>query len=252
MFKTTLKPMLCASALLVGVSSSQALYAHTRLQINTLDENTRSYNTVVIGHGCDDGRAVIGTSVIFPDGVDSVLEDITDPQNPKALRQPLSSVVKNWGGLLSVVKTKEIFDYQGIKRDANGKIIGFWAGGGEGLPDGGWLGLVPFRINGVQFDENACAKSVTFVVPIADICQITPASGFSNSTVNLWTPAVGSHFDGPGLDGFNSPATLKINRKSALPASCGAGIDVKVIPSAAQINRDLPIKIGNQQIWPRP
>lgn len=252
MFKLPTARALSVSVMVTAIFSSQALYAHTRLQTNTLDENTRSYNAVVIGHGCDDGRAVIGTSVIFPDGVDSVLEDITDPKSPKALNQPLSEVVKNWGGLLSVVKTKETFDYQGIKRDANEKIIGFWAGGGEGLPDGGWLGLVPFRINGVQFSENSCAKSVTFVVPIADICQITPASGFSNATVNLWTPSVGSNFDGPGLDGFNSPATLKINRKSALPASCGVGVDVKVTPSAAQINRDLPIKIGNQQIWPRP
>jgi len=38
-----------------------------------------------------------------------------------------------------------------------------------------------------------------------------------------------------------------------LPSSCGGtGVTVEVKPSAAQINRDMPVVIDGQQIWPLP
>jgi len=65
----------------------------------------------------------------------------------------------------------------------------------------------------------------------------------------------------PG-DGWGSPATLKVVRNTTgtpatltsaavaanpLPASCGAGVDVYVYPSAEQINTELPVWSGTQQ-----
>ena len=51
------------------------------------------------------------------------------------------------------------------------------------------------------------------------------------------------------IDGIGAPATLTINRNLAtnpLPASCGAGIDVTMTPSAADITANLPIP----GVWP--
>ena len=47
-----------------------------------------------------------------------------------------------------------------------------------------------------------------------------------------------------GVEGIGAPATLTVNRNLttiALPSQCGVGIDVTVTPSAAQVDRDLPI-----------
>lgn len=66
---------------------------------------------------------------------------------------------------------------------------------------------------------------------------------------------MGSDYDGPGLHGFNSPATLTVTRdlvNNPLDAACGAGLDVEVIPSAAQLNRDMPIVHNGKQVWPKP
>ena len=89
---------------------------------------------------------------------------------------------------------------------------------------------------------------------IADICQITPATEFNNSTVQLWTPAVGSLFDGIEGEskGYNSPASLTVNRTSELPEGCGEGQNIVVTPSAAQLNRDMTIEWGEIQVWPAP
>lgn len=63
---------------------------------------------------------------------------------------------------------------------------------------------------------------------------------------------MGSNFDGPGLHGYNSPATLTINRDLAanpLDASCGEGSAVELLPSAAQLDRDMPIKNKDGGVW---
>ena len=116
----------------------------------------------------------------------------------------------------------------------------------------GFRGLFPFTTAGVVIQPDSCVKSITFVTAIADICEITDPSGFTDATVQLWTPAVGSIYDGAGLHGYDSPATLKVNRSATpLPESCGEGVDVVVKPSAEQLNRDLQIKLDGQKIWPR-
>ena len=69
---------------------------------------------------------------------------------------------------------------------------------------------------------------------------------------NLDTPY--DRADDPADPSGNSgPATLTFKRASALPASCnGKGTVVEMRPSAAQINRDMPIKFNGTQVWPKP
>ena len=99
-----------------------------------------------------------------------------------------------------------------------------------------------------------------FFVSIVDICEITgidalrSGSGESGGPVNLWTHNnLGTPYDRVSAED-DGPASLTITRdltKNPLPASCGAGVDVEVKPSAAQINRDMPIKFNGQQVWPQ-
>ncbi len=238
------------------VGTSQFAFAHTRLKTPVITENSANhgsdYNAVVIGHGCTNPATgavdanTIGTVAVFPDGKDSIITVDGAPHTGS-----LTDFVTNWGNPVTKVQDRSIFAYEGYIKDSLGNKLGFWTGGGSGLT-GGFRAVVPFTTAGVIIEPASCAKSVTFVLGIADICQITDKAGFSDETVQMWTPAVGSDYDGVGLHGFDSPATLKVTRSIApLPASCGTGVDVVVKPSATQLNRDLRINLDGNQIWPQ-
>src|SRR5262245_31994099 len=108
-------------------------FAHTRLEVPTIVEGVRASNNVVIGHGCGgetgEARNVIGTSVVFPDGVDSTI--LVDGQPHTGA---LTDFVQNWGNQNQKVYSKAVFTFQGEKVDATGNVVGFWAGGGDTLP----------------------------------------------------------------------------------------------------------------------
>ncbi|WP_428353462.1 hypothetical protein [Methyloprofundus sp.] len=230
--------------------ASQIATAHTRLQIPSIDEGTRVYNNEIIGHGCrnPDTQAVdvttIATVVVFPDGVDSSIT-----VDGVASDQPLSDFIENWGSPVRKVQNKDVFEMEKQIKDPLGNVVGYWAGiGGR---QGSLIGAVPFRTSSFVFTEASCAKSVKAIVAIADICKLTNIAGFNDADIMLWTPAVGSQFDGTDdLNGYNSPASLTINRTSALPEACGEGVEVVVTPSAVQLNRDMPVSINGNQIWP--
>ena len=230
------------------VAASQ-VSAHTRLQAPQIAEGARVYNNVVVAHGCE-GQNVIATTTVFPDGVDSTVLVDGNPYNG-----PISDFI-NWGNLNQKVLSRDVFTNEAEKMDESGtNVVGFWVRDGQSLP-ATYTALFPFRTSAVVFESASCAKSVKIVLGIADICKNTNMAGFTDLTVNLWTPAVGSNFDGPGLHGYNSPATLTVNRDLAnnpLDAACGDGSVVELIPSAAQLNRDMPIKNKNGSIWwPKP
>jgi hypothetical protein len=238
------------------LAASQGIFADTRLQTPVIPENTQVYNALVIVHGCDDpvsgttSTPVFGQSVVFPDGVDSAVT-----VGGAGSSQPLTDFVQNWGNLNQKIQSNDVFTLEAEKTDALGNVIGFWGGNGKLL--GTYTGLNPFVTGAVLIESTSCAKSVTFVFAIADVCMITNLSGFNTETVNLWTPAVGSNYDGtPDTnDGYNSPATLTVTRNlttNPLPASCGAGVNVVVTPSANQINRDMPVFFNGKQEWPLP
>lgn len=236
------------SATAALILMSQASLAHTRIQSPQIDEKARVYNNVVIGHGCHDPQTgassidTFGTVVVFPDGADSIITVNGAPSD-----KMLSDFISGWG--IRKVQSKDVFGMEGRILDANGNTVGFWAGGAPGLTAGS-IGLIPFRTNATTINEDSCAKSIKMNVSIVDICSITDIQGFDDSNVQRWTSLVGSNYD--RADNTSSPATLTINRTSALPAECGAGDTVEVTPSANQLNRDMPIKINGAQVWPAP
>lgn len=243
--------ILVAASLLVA----QGAFAHTRLKVPVIDENAAfhgsNYNDVVIAHGCQDSSDkstidTIGTVVVFPDGKDSIITVDGAPYNGQ-----LSDFVTNWASPVTIIQDKSVFTQQAYIKDSLGNKLGFWAAGGNGLT-AGYRGLLPFTTAGVVIEPTSCAKSVTFVLAIADVCEVTDINGFNNSSVQLWIPVVGSKFEEPSRHGYDSPATLKVNRTIApLPESCGVGKDVIVKPSAQQMERDLKVIIDGQQIWPK-
>ncbi|MCW5599309.1 MAG: hypothetical protein KIT59_09385 [Nitrosomonas sp.] len=236
---------------------AQNTFAHTRLRVPVIEENTANhgstYNDVVIGHGCQnttDGASTIdtlGTVIVFPDGKDSIITVNGAPHDGTLFDFIVKGVIP-----ITKVQDRSIFTHEDYIKAQDGLTnVGFWVGGGSGLR-AGFRGLFPFTTAGVVIQPDSCVKSITFVTAIADICEITDPSGFTDATVQLWTPAVGSIYDGAGLHGYDSPATLKVNRSATpLPESCGEGVDVVVKPSAEQLNRDLQIKLDGQKIWPR-
>ncbi len=229
---------------MVGMAASTiafSAFAHTTLEVPVVTEDIRTSNNIIIGHGCGE-RNVIGTSVVFPDGVDSTVTVNGQPHTGT-----LADFVE-WGNSIQKNYSRAIFSFEDEKADANGNVSGFWAGGGNSLPHH-LNGYIPFRVGAVKFVADSCAASVKFHVSIVDICEITPISGFNDDTVNKWTLAgLGTPYDRTE----DGAASLTITRTSALPESCGGtGTVVEVKPSAAQLNRDMPIKFEGSQVWPQ-
>lgn len=264
---------------LTGVAlavASQGAVAHTRAQSPIIIEGARSYNNIVIGHGCHNPEAnnnsapVIGMSVVFPDATATVT---SKPAGSAATVAGVAAGgVTDWlvglgEGYNKKVYSKEIFSAERQNFNAAGNAVGFWTGDGS-LPGINYPGLVPFRTDAISIKPESCAKSVTLVIAISNICKLSNISGLNDETAHMWTPAVGSNYDGVGLDGYNSPATLKVVRNTTgtpatltsaavaanpLPADCGEGLDITVTPTAEQLNRDMPAKDANgAQVWPQP
>ena len=233
---------------LLGIVQPDA-FAHTVIDPPQVTEGKQSNNHSVITHGCGDAP-VIGQSVVIPDGISST---IVANGNPHA--GPLSDFLQNWGGI-TFVQDRSLFNEQDRKVDANGNTIGFWFGGGNAVASYAW-GRIPFVSKAVLFVPESCAKAVRFAFAVTDICKITNISDMNGTdTVNFWTPAVGSKYDGtPGDHAYDFPVYFTINRDletNPLPKSCGAGLQVTVKPSAAQIDRDMPIIFNGTQVWPQP
>lgn len=242
-----MKLLACTLAGIMGMGLGQSALAHTRLNTPTATEGVRSINHIVIGHSCNENTRTIGTSVVFPDGVDSTILKGGEPHSGS-----LKDFLTNYGNNAQLILDRS-FDAMDEKI-VNGNVVGFWAGGGSGMPNNLAVAL-PMRLTAASIEPTSCAKSVKIYVSIADICEITSVSGFAEGTVELWTHNnLGTPYDRVSATD-DGPASFTINRdltKNPLPSSCGEGVAVEVKPSAAQINRDMPIKINGQQIWPQP
>ncbi|MBL0011878.1 MAG: hypothetical protein IPP22_14715 [Nitrosomonas sp.] len=240
---------LLALIVLSGILFQNAL-AHTVIDPPQVTEGKQSNNHVVITHGCGDG-AVIGQSLVVPDGVSSTIV-----ANGAPYTGPLSDFLQNWGGGIQFVQDRSLFSEQDRKTDANGNTIGFWFGGGRTVASYAW-GRIPFVSKAILFVPESCAKVVRFAFAVADICKITSINDMNEEgAVSFWAPAVGSKYDGiPGGHAYDFPVYFTVNRDletNPLPESCGAGQQVTVKPSAAQVDRDLPIIFNGTQVWPQP
>jgi hypothetical protein len=251
---TVRKMALCSLATML-CGAGQGAFAHTTIR-DQATEGTNSYNAAVIGHTCTNPKngahlPVVAQSVLFPtvnpevvrsDGVPTTLGDEFSIKDHTGTVTPLTSLA----GKFTLIQNKNIFAKQAEITDAAGNAIGFY--GKRGNLPAELMGLVPFRVSGITFAADKCAKSLKIKVAIADICKMTfpPRDG----TANLWIPNTTGKFTDnaivydegktPGPKN-GSPATLTINRKGELPESCGGvGYDVTVWPSNEDIDANLP------------
>lgn len=252
--KAAFRIFLAIAPLVIAIPYAKA---HTVLEMPTILEGKKVTNNIDIGHGCGE-FPVIGTSAVIPDGIDSTITtNTTDTGGKDLFSGDISSFFTNWGNNFRLLQNRSIFSEQ-KEKTLTSNVVGFWSGGGQGVaPD--LDAYVPFIINPLFIEPNSCAKKVQLAIAIADVCRITPLSGINDHTaVNLWTPAVGSQYDGiQGSDhsGYDSPAYLNIERdlvNNPLPETCGEGLFVYVKPSSAQVDRDMPIIFNGTQVWPQP
>ncbi len=117
-----LKSVIRNSLVVVALSGFvyQNIWAHTVIEPPQVTEGQSSNNNVVITHGCGE-NAVIGQSVVIPDGESSTIIANGNPYSGS-----LSDFLQNWGGVISFVQDRSVFSEQDRKVDANGNTIGFW------------------------------------------------------------------------------------------------------------------------------
>ncbi len=88
-----IKLLTCAITgfMIIGLGQAQA---HTRLNVPTMTEGTRIINKMIIGDNCavESSQRIIGTSVVFPDGLDSTI--LSDGQPHEG---PLTDFLTNYG-----------------------------------------------------------------------------------------------------------------------------------------------------------
>lgn len=228
-------------AVVIGLALASSAQAHTTVKAQTT-EGVRDDNALRIGHGCEGDRGIVAQSVVFPTDA----PDITS-SDPGVTIGALSDVIVQGSiaGLAQSIQDRSIFALQDEKVDANGNVVGFHARAGYLRPN--LVGRVPFQFSAPTFVASSCAKRLLVQIAIADICSARPPI-FDPAKLNLWIPDNGSRFAiegaAAGVEEIGGAATLVVNRNlasNALPTACGAGYDVIVTPSAAQVDRDLPI-----------
>ena len=231
-----------ATALLVSAGAD----AHTTIKAQA-SEGVREDNALRIGHGCEGDRGVIAQSVVFPTDA-----PVITTSDANVTLSELAEVIAqgSLAGLAQSIQDRSIFAIQDEKVDANGNVIGFHARAGFLRPN--LVGRVPFQFSAPTFVAGSCARRLLIQVAIADICSVRSPI-LEADKCNLWIPDNGSRFavegGAAGVEGIGGAATLIVNRNLAthpLSEECGAGYDVTLTPSAAQVDRDLPI----ENYWP--
>ena len=250
-----------AAASLIALASHD-VSAHTRLTVATAKESSAAHGTtstaVNIPHGCGD-NAVIGNVFFLPDTnanpvIQTSADNFTTIETPEGA-SALDYIVN--APFIRLIKSRDVFEMVEFINDPLGNPIGFWAGDGE-LPAHNWVAQMPINITAVAIQPASCATEVVFVPAIANICKLSSLAEIDGKNaddpnVDFWTaPDIGTPYDSPN---WSHPATFTVERdlvNNPLPANCGDGIAARIIPSAAQLNRDMPVKINGQQVWPLP
>lgn len=221
--------------------------AHTTIRSQATEGVTED-NALKIGHTCEteDGNhiPVIAQSVIFPT-MDPVITT-SDGSTISSMAQVIE--LGSLAGLGRPLQDRNIFRTQRQKYDDLDNVIGFEAANGSlntEIP-----GRVPFQYAAPRIVAGSCAKRLLIKVAIADICLrgFGMEDSIAFGKANLWIPDDSSRIatmaKAASVDGVGAPATLTVNRNlttNPLPAACGAGIDVTVTPSAADIDKNLRI-----------
>lgn len=251
---TRKKLTLCSmAAVLCG--AGQLANAHTGIKDQATEGKTL-YTGFTIGHGCGSTDVptqlpVIAQSAVFPNATDSVAHQLnSDGTNGATI--DLSTVISGAIGGATGLSPKGVQDHNIFRKaaaikDSAGSIRGLELTSGN--LDTDFVGVVPFKVSGLTFVQTSCAKSLKVRIAIANWCEKTNDTN-DDRRVDVWIGHMTTLFNDPGVMPENfatSPywPTMTVNRDlvaNPLPSSCGAGFDVAVEPSDADIDANLPVK----------
>jgi len=234
-----------ACAVALAVAAAPAAFSHTTVRSQAV-EGVTADNALRIDQGCSlpGGAAmpVIAQSVVFP-----TLAPLATAPDGSPIALDTVIVQGTFAGTVRAVADASVFMSREPKTDALGNAIGF--GAFDGSLSVELQGRVPFQFAAPKFTASTCASRLLVKVAVADVCSVSPADTAVAGKVNLWIPDNGSQYaaagKSAGVEGVGSPATLIVNRDLAanpLPPACGAGVDVTVTPSAADIDANLAIR----------
>lgn len=240
--------------MVIGALLSADLAAHTTvLPKNSPDEfYTRNepdgassvVNDFSIPHGCD-GESVIASSMLFPNGMDVVVEDQDgNDVAPAELFDALEAddnVVMGLSPALDAnwkfqdVLTGPVNPYvnHGLK-DTDTRAFVYKGGN---LPSG-LFALLKWRASFGEIKNDSCVSKIEVRIPIVNYCGRNPSSP---SRVDAWIGRLTNEFSDPAVTSVGFwPQITVVN--TDMDASCGAGKVLKVSPSDMDIDHFLPIK----------
>jgi hypothetical protein len=241
-----------SSILIVFVTAMHSnAFAHTTIA----DQGTEGKalrTSINISHGCgpseDSGKVkdplgVVAMSVVFPNGADSFATRV-DTGDPISLSGIIAGANDHNGGLVvispRVVQDFNVFEKITPIRDVNDNVHAVHYT--NGFLDPGLTGVVPIQAAAFgSFVSTSCAKKITARVAIANYCH----ENTGTRRADIWIGETTSVFDDPGVVSVGFWPTLVINRdlvNNPLAPECGAGFDVTLQPSAADIDQNLMIE----------
>lgn len=242
-------------ALLSSIAFTGGLSAHTTVvKKNTPDgyyttaepDGAKSIvNSFSIPHGCN-GEAIIATSMLFPNGVDPVIED--QYGNPVAVEdlfgelEPNNNIVMgpkpalnaNWK-FQEVLTGAVPLHYNHGMKDTDARAFTF---SGGNLPQE-FLGLLPWRATFGAIKEDSCLREIVLRIPIVNYCQRHPSSP---ARMDAWIGRFTEMFDDPATVSVGWWPQMTIVNTDFDEAACGEGMVYKASPSDADIDFYLSIQ----------
>ena len=228
-FKKLLKYSLTAAVMVVV---SQGAYAHTRFEISTINEKTKTHNRINIGHGCSlpsgvKGAPTYGTNVIFPNattytpiiGVDSTGANTN--VSKVYTTKPASDFYSPLAGIGTFIRVGGPFPSSQYKADPLNNIDGFWTGGQNYDQTIATPIEADFFAASVTINPTSCARSVTFYAAVADFCTsaTVPSAIASDQNILYWSPI--PNFTGVPSQPFGAPTAnlTSTNISGGIPAA---------------------------------
>lgn len=241
--------------LLSTLSQTSSVFAHTTvLPKNTPDDYYQRtepdgassvVNDFSIAHGCN-GRPVIATAMLFPNGEDMVIEDqdgnVVDvdvlfnelkPQN-NLVMGPKPAQVATWKRIRVIRgETREYYNH-GLHTD---DVRAFQYSGGK-LPDY-MVGLLPWRASFADIKDDSCVKEIQVRIPIVNYCNRNP---YSPARMDAWIGRLTDLFDDPEVVSVGFWPMVTIINKNFDAEVCEEGTVFKVSPTDEDIDSLLLIK----------
>lgn len=196
-------------------------------------------NDFAIAHGCN-GRPVIASAMLFPNGPDMVIED-QDGSPVEA--DELFSELEPLNNLVMAPKPVQIAEWQKIEvlktetrpYSSHGvhteDVRAFHYTGGS-VPDY-MVGILPWRASFAAVREDSCVREIQVRIPIVNYCERNPNSP---SRLDAWIGRTTELFDDPDLVSVGFWPTITIINTDFNEAVCGEGIVYKVSPTDEDID----------------